>query len=272
MYNETHLYDLSFVAPGRRPRTNPQLVFSFNTRGLEEITERLQILADRQEPHVESYCGEHYTFAPPTPDMFGRVEFGYGNCGFVQTDGEYTRLHIELSDVRIRCRTLTIHALASALLVPLERSAVRTNRQQQLDLETVCSNSAGYGHAIGGYVSAGLCSWLQQQRNGDPDMFGRTRIPDEVVRAMKATWAAVAGKRFGRWTRECTGYVSEDGRFILQCFGNACDVAIYPDQVHGRLGEHAVQFGCHNLDTAAQQLTLIAGLARLCELARKDEL
>ena len=31
-----------------------------------------------------------------------------------------------------------------------------------------------------------------------------------------------------------------------------------------------VDLGCHNLDTSDQQLTLLAGLAKLAELARSD--
>ncbi len=55
------------------------------------------------------------------------------------------------------------------------------------------------------------------------------------------------------------------------CPGDACDVSIYPDQIYGdALGTKSVRFACHNLDSAAQQITLIAGIAKLCELARND--
>lgn len=58
---------------------------------------------------------------------------------------------------------------------------------------------------------------------------------------------------------------------MLGCFGNACDIDIYPDHTCGEMDEPYVRFSCHNLDTAAQQMTLLAGLAKLCELARAEE-
>lgn len=72
--------------------------------------------------------------------------------------------------------------------------------------------------------------------------------------------------------RECRATIAPDGRFNLKCPGNACEVSIYPDRLYGdNMGTRSVQFSCHNLDGAVQQITLLVGIAKLCELARNKE-
>jgi len=64
-------------------------------------------------------------------------------------------------------------------------------------------------------------------------------------------------------------YVRNDkGGLVFDCPpGNAC--GIYPsnwDMDKGR----GYKFNCHNVDNAAQQITLLAGLATLHDYARKE--
>lgn len=74
--------------------------------------------------------------------------------------------------------------------------------------------------------------------------------------------------------RRYAGYgrvqLQEDGRFALQCFGNACDVSIYPDTLNEPESGIPSSIDCHNLDDPAAQITLLAGLAALYELAAND--
>jgi hypothetical protein len=89
-----------------------------------------------------------------------------------------------------------------------------------------------------------------------------------VVTAMRHAWRATARESWQEYVDECKGRIFQRGAFILDCFGNACDVGVYPSEF--RTDETSHTISCHNLDTAEQQLTFLAGLAKLCELTRED--
>lgn len=268
MYHQTRLYDLSFVSPARRSSGKPQLVFTFDRKYLKECTERLAKLT--RHVYVEAYCGRDTYFHLPVPDLFGNIEFGYGGCGFMTEDGDDVSLHVELSEAHLHNAALTIGLLTHTLLGDFADEAKNSNRTQQVDLETSCAHGL-HGHSVGGYISGQVREWLRKQwHKGQNDNWMHwAPIPKEVISAMRQTWTSLASKDLRRWANDCNGSITEDGRFILNCFGNACDLAIYPDNLC--LDEtDSVRFGCHNLDTARQQLTLLAGLAKLCELARAE--
>lgn len=270
MYNTSQLYELSFVSPRRRPRTKPRIIFTIKAEYLEEINRRLYILVDNWRLHADNYCSLDVMFTYPVPDLFGRTEFGYGRCGFVNIGDGEARFEVELSGgEQLHCCTLSIKLLLMALAVPLDKRP--SNQMQQVDVEMRCDyDPIGYGHAVGGYVSSRMIAWLRKQ--GRQSENGHNiPLPEETVKAMRQAWTAVCSDERKEWARECGGYIAPDGRFILGCFGNTCDIAIYPDHTCGEMTDSFVRFSCHNLDSADQQITLIAGLAKLCELARQDE-
>ncbi len=272
MYNISRLYELSFASAGRRLHTNPRIVFTVRSAHLEEIGRRLRIIAADWKKRAAEYCPAGATFAHPAPDLFGRIEFGYGRCGSVTSEDEETHLNIELSGgEQLYCSTLTMKVLTEALLVPIE-SGDAPNQIQQVDLQMRCDmhDPIGYNHAVSGYVSSQVLNWLRVHGKRARDG-GDIPIHAEVAAAMREVWIAVCIPDHRQWASECRGRISSDGRFMLKCFGDACDLAIYPDGTCGHMADAYAQFSCHNLDTAVQQATLIAGLAKLCELARREE-
>lgn len=276
MYNTARLYDLSFVSSkkknGAKGSTKPQIVFSINTEHADEVNRRLWILVQRNSANARAYLGEEKEFSLITPDLFGRAEFGYGKCGIFSYENMDLKLHIELCSGReLLYATLTIHLLVQALASSIADGERRNNQAQQLDLETSCNSRVPvYGHAVAGYASSRLISWIQGKTKDLPAEQNYAAVPKEVTSAMSDAWRAIVKEEFKKWTSECKGQLSKDGRFLLECFGNACDIAIYPDSMWGGM-EHGVRFSCHNLDAPIQQITLIAGLAKLCEIARRDE-
>lgn len=271
MHDSLELYELSFVAPNRKRRTPPSLVFTIQQQFLAEVQDLLTRLVGQYEMHALQYCPRHATFRIPVADLFGNITFGYGQCGFAITRGTDVQMHVELrGGDAVFASTLTIHLLSIALALPFEDQKP-SNRTQQIDLSTSCRGNDSYGHAVHGYVSADLRRWLIRQASmGNGAAYAP--LPPSISDAMRATWLAVAGgvkppkNLFG-------GTITPDGRFLLQCPGNACDIAIYPDHVSAYDDSvTATRFSCHNLDDAHQQLTLLAGLAKMCELARKDDL
>lgn len=264
MYNELHTYDFSFVAPDRVRRTKPQLVFTIHREHLPEVVKRLHTLASRWRE--DSYLEAATEFTLPLPDMFGRVEFGYGRCGLVTSEGQRLSLRLELSQEKLFHLTATIHLLTVALSLPF--SVKLSNRQQPVSISTNCTMNSIHGHMVGGYVSAEVHAWLFKKVRQLKEPAWSKPGPRPIVRAMKQAWRAVTLKEDHRWSTSCHVRFTRDGRFILECLGDACDLAIYPDSLGVR--GSPIEFGCHNLDQARQQITLLAGLAKLCDLATQD--
>jgi hypothetical protein len=268
VYHQTRLYDLSFVSQKGRRTTKPQIVFTFERKHLGDCLIHIERLV-RATDEVK-YCGRSVSFRTPVPDLFGNTEFGYERCGLVTTSEEEISFCIELSETNLHNATLTINILTHALLVYETGNARKSNRLQQVDLETSCTHGM-HGHSVGGYISGEMREWLRKRwHKGDSNNWMKwVSVPKDVITAMRQAWTAVSPKDQHKWVSHCSGSIAEDGRFILNCMGNACDLAIYPDNL--RIDEyHSVRFSCHNLDSARQQLTLLAGLAKLCELARTD--
>lgn len=270
MNDNPYVYDLSFVSSGKSRTTKPQIVFTFKEKYLEELSKRLYIFLGSID--TVAYFDSEAKFSFPCPGLFGNIEFGFGRCGLVTFRDEEVDLCIELKEGEgLFHATLTIYLLTKALTLSFENSSGIPNREQQINLETVCERrrSGGYGHAISGYISSQVIAWLREQAKRIPENANSVSVPKDVIKAMREVWSAVSEKDLKKYAEHCSGSITEDGRFILQCFGNACDVAIYPDSFSFGT-DHLAKFECHNLDNASQQVTLIAGLAKLCENARKE--
>lgn len=265
MYSQSRIYDLSFVSSSKGKK--PRLVFTIQLKHLEKCLSRLERLTTRIDPKV--YCERDVDFFFP-PNLLNKTDFGYGACGSMFELEDEVSFSIELSGPHLKNAALTVHVLATALSPSLEESPQPSNHIQQVTLETCCKHDA-YGHATAGYLAAHVCEWLRKQwQKGTADTrSSQVAMPRKVVAAMKDVWKAVAPLGQKKWAKDCGGSIYEDGRFLLGCFGNACDLSIYPDSMY--IDEsYPSRFSCHNLDTATQQLTLLAGLAKLCELARAE--
>lgn len=268
MFRIAHSYDLSFVSPSKG--CGPRIVFTVETKSLPEHVARLEGLLAKNDEYEEAYLGARTSFTFGDPDLLGHRRFGYSSCGFVVEKDLETEIHIELGPTpRLQCNVLTIHLLAIALYPNLDEEG-SGNRMQQAKIQTRCDPAGGpYAHAISGSITPALTLWLIEQA---PEK-EYAPIVEAVPEAMRQAWHAVVQPELQEYAAECRGWVADDGRFSLKCFGNACDLSVYPDNMSGdrRIDEiPIVEFSCHNLDLARQQVTLIAGLAKMCELARAE--
>lgn len=269
---DTHQYDLAFLTPEEAGRDDPEIVFIIPERYLDMLYERLARFNSLYQPFAHKYFGGRAdTFVAPTTDLFGG--FGYGDCGYVSKENGEALLHIPLRGNTMLEATYSIHMIADVLMAPFEKET-ESNRDQQVFLETRADmhRNEGWGHMLAGYLGSSFIRWLKHygetHKDGLED-FWSAPLPEPVLNAMRTTWGAVTigGRR--NYVSDLRGRISHQGRFLMICFGNACDIAIYPDQ---RIDEDCeyVRFSCHNLDYPDQQLTLLAGLAKLCELARTE--
>lgn len=270
--DRSHTYDLAFVSPEESTQKVPLLVFIIDNRHLLELKERLRVIASKSKVSSEAYLGKASDFTLFYPDLFGDIKFGYGSCGCARLQGNDHYLYLPLTSHPTSRRhvALTIQALTFALGLPFTKTVTSGDRQQEVILNTTCENGF-YGHAVGGFLSESVIDWLKsyvQEKVQKMSAFEETPMHPEVVAAMKATWCAVTKAELHRYNSDCEhSWVRKSGAFTLNCFGNACDLSVYPDQFLGASCE-MVSIGCHNLDHTDQQLTLLAGLAKICQLAR----
>lgn len=269
MNNEGHTYDLRFIsATAGKP---PCLTIKIKETGQQELVDRITNVVQNIRPHAVSYLGnESAEFCFPFPDLFGNVQIGYGQCGEVLHENDTVTFSFPITDAKLFATTLTLYVLFTTLALPLIETP-KSNRPQQVVISTVAKHDM-HGHMIGGWLDSSVLSWVstyaQTAREPDKpaDAWNVVQAPQEVVAAMREAWEALHDDEQNEFSSNCRGLFRENGCFTLICFGNACDLSVYPDHVYAGI-DGEVEFGCHNLDTAYQQITLLAGLAKLLELA-----
>jgi len=256
MYDDSHVYDISFVDSDE----HPALVITMHNAYLKEVLARLEVLVDRNTDRIQKYLGEEVSFVSEETNLFGETLFGFEGCGRIVLDDTLAAFHLPYTQHTIGACALTLQFLTHVLSVPMGDTAVKTNRKQHVSIHTVCDPERHFhAHSAGGYVSSIIVTGLCEYADGET-----VSVPKEVMKAMHTAWKALTPSDMHRWVSECRGCITSDGRFMLQCLGNACDLSIYPDQMYTD-GNVSVAFACHNVDSAMQQLTLLAGFASLCE-------
>ena len=93
----------------------------------------------------------------------------------------------------------------------------------------------------------------------------------EMIEAMIKTWQKMFPTKkvdkYDRYSfRASVDY--ENGWLNVSCPGDAC--GLNPANSCGGEDGRGYEFSCHNVDSPMQQLTLIAGLAALCDKAKKE--
>ncbi len=130
----------------------------------------------------------------------------------------------------------------------------------QLMIVDTIIDTGMHGGSLGGEFSIPLTQWLASLYQGRD-----TPIP-EMTQAIKTAYGHIFGD-----LKHCNDYYfrayvgSENGGLVADCPGDAC--GIHPSD-WGRIKGMGYEFSCHNVDNAAQQITLLAGLATLHDKAR----
>ena len=270
---QAHTYDLAFLFPYGKLRPVPEIVSIINKKYLPETLSRLHDLRVDYGEYINAYINQDEAYLSLlTPDLFGYREFGFGSCGYATFKDGKVYLHLPLRPHPwTQYVSLTIFLLTKALGYPF-KDHPPNNRQQDLILSTMAEfRSGGYGHAVGGWVFESILNWLRQyaQKNDSPSS-DRIPLHPRIIRAQKVTLRAISSSEID--TRmikhDICGWVRHSGAFTLNCPGNACDLSVYPSGLDED-SNHA-QLSCHNLDSAEQQIILLAGLSQICQLARES--
>lgn len=115
-----------------------------------------------------------------------------------------------------------------------------------------------HGGSLGGTFSMALRKWLNSLEFGP--------IP-EIIQAMKEAYNQMLGLTEYNHLEFRANIDNEKGWLNIDCPGDA--TGLNPECVYIKKDE-GYRFGCHNVDTPVQQITLIAGLAALYDRAKKE--
>lgn len=135
----------------------------------------------------------------------------------------------------------------------------RTNSKfsQLLTLDFFATKEGLHGAEFSASVSPALCRWIAKH----PGEF----MDEDVVSRMKY----ISDKMSGTSSRgvDFSAIFSKTCEVFFRCPGNACGLA--PNDFEDPL-KKGYQFRSHNCDTPMQQLTLLFGVAKMCQMARED--
>jgi hypothetical protein len=183
----------------------------------------------------------------------GDSEFGRGICSYCE--GEKTESFYVYREISEVCFSLQI--LLNALAYPIDRD-VPTPLMQLFTMTSCCSQQS-QGHSVGGYASPELVRFLH---SFSTSWEVQVELPT-LIGAMKEAHRLMHGKLKAYYDQSFFAF-TRGGQFIISCPGNACEIHTEASQTV-RDG-HGDGITCHNLDSAIQQLTLLAGMGALTSL------
>jgi hypothetical protein len=269
---DQHIYNLGSVASNEAG--NPEIFFEISVVHFAEFLSRVRTKVSSLDEHALLYFGKKVPkFVIPSAEEISGL-FGYGGCAIYSANESHVKLTIPMkSNKSLAKYTMTLHVIVSCLFVKFETFA-GSNERQQSSIYLLTNPSGGYAHGVEGYISEQTVVWIQEYAKAGTNT--QQTLPPEVVEVMQAVFKKVCIKEVRKYASDAGGWIRKSGALTLRCFGDSCDLSVYPDAFGWQQQEDKpaempmgfVAFGCHNLDVGWQQLTLVAGFAKLCELAR----
>jgi len=136
---------------------------------------------------------------------------------------------------------------------------------QLLTVETITHNDM-HGGSLGGMYSVPLTSWLASKVTDLPER--HVYVIPEMEKAMKTAYYHMLS-RGPLDDHSFSAHIAYRGGWLnVSCPGNAC--GLHPSHSRSPDEGRGYEFSCHNVDSPAQQFTLLAGLAALHNRVRKE--
>lgn len=273
-----HVYGLSYEFGVRKRWTQslPALVVRVPADSWSRVEEFLESPRIVKRTRSIEYLpeGSVASWEEPQFNFTAQRLFGFDGCAHVVHQEGEVLIRFPLVPEKIMQTALSLHMLLWSIDVLLvseeEKKGSMGNRQQFFTISTCCKRGGVMGHGVFGYVYPVFRQWLVRAAEKGIDLGRVEAALQNTYCSLRAFKSKKEEKRTVHLLRhDFRAYITDDGRFFFSCPGNACDLAIYPEGSYRDL-EFPVEFSCHNLDTALQQLTLLSGLAALSDLARKD--
>lgn len=151
------------------------------------------------------------------------------------------------------------------ILLEFPEKETSAKMPQLMTVRTI-TQSGMHGGSLGGEFSSFLRAYLASLWRG------QTTPIVEITQAMKSAYEFMLGPMTNLCRHDFqAGVFSEFGWLNTDCPGNACGLnPNHNAEYDMKNPDRGYKFSCHNTDTAAQQLTLLAGLAALHDKARRE--
>jgi hypothetical protein len=257
--NTRTVYDLSFVSRAKSLSRVPEIVVTLPRDAYENLLEHFKGTVELHAEHIQGYLGLRKR---PRYDLGEKGLLGYRSCCRIEQERGATHLYFELRARHRKELVVTLSIILATLQVVIKRIE---GDDQYIEVDAHFGGGF-HGHALGGVFYPPFVKWLATLNEGEK-VHG---VRDRVVTAMREAWYAVAPPGLKRYKDASSFHLAKDGRPSWACFGDACDVAVYPDMVREMYLDGPVPFDSHNLDNPIQQLTFLAGIAELWGLAREE--
>ncbi len=269
--DDTEVFRLSFLFPHETREQFPTITLTFKESLLKPLLEWFEKRNTHSEflAATKKYLADDAEFQELEADLFGNSSFGYGRTVSVMISGDQITLGIMIMSSKYSQHSgLMLHYILNFLQGNHEPAMFLSNRKQRISLYTAASlGEVRKAHAVAGFIGKEVIKWLSTYTESSPDGMP---LPAVVRDAMQNSWHFCSMSHEGQaMPDECRALVTGDGRFFFGCFGDATDLAIYPDLDYQK-GREFAEFSCHNLDAAEQQLALVSGLAMLYRLVEED--
>ena len=143
----------------------------------------------------------------------------------------------------------------------MEKTEATSAQFPQLILVNTITQQNSHGGSLGGIYSIPLTRWLSS-------LEPHVEIT-EMTAAMVRAWEKMF-RKVDEYDRHSfyANVTNKNGWLNVSCSGDRC--GLHPADSWGPRPSEGYKFACHNVDTPMQQLTLLAGLAALCDRARKE--
>jgi hypothetical protein len=183
----------------------------------------------------------------------GQDEILERECLYCQ--GQKVQTEYDWTEARAMSATFTV--LTFLLRYP---EGITTSPHKQL--LTIHTSTPEFGGSLGGEFSPHMVKWLSR--------FGSSVTLPIMEEAMRTAWNHMMQPRTASLDHNQfrASIDGPNGWLNINCPGHAC--GLNPHYSGIREGQ-GYQFTDHNIDNTAQQLTLIAGLAALGDMARRKE-
>lgn len=225
------------------------------------------------EPDIDQNARDFripYSFIPPSPDR----EWGVGPV-LSQTDSpdpDFIRLvcNLPMTDrwdhVDLLARSATLGPILTNLRYP-DSDTGSKNPQMLLVEMALINNPGGEQSPIDAWTSPSLTKWLVEKAN--------VSDTDQISRTMYEAWKTMQAQNKARYPKMDLPRIPDDFRvdikakkILLYVPGNAGGLA--PDQDQWDTGDEGYYMISHNNEFPVQQLTLLAGLAKLYFLSSQN--
>ena len=228
-------YDLFFRRDAVGARHGPMLGFTMPRTEWEAIP----FTTPEPRADLAAYLGKEVKWKATAAGALG-----FGGCARIGKQSKMVEVLLPLHPLNVRNTMLTLSFLLQDI-----RPWQRTHDPSHDHLQLYVGCGTEY-QTIFGCASPEFQAGLVQLGSSDFEV---------VMTDMRRAWRATATPQLKNCADRCRARV-HDGRFELDCFGDACDLSMYPDSTP--------EFSCHNLDIPFQQATLLAGLASLYQRAK----